>query len=126
MLIMCVSSQKYSRYLPVQEVDSLPTSPEPSNRDSNSRKSKDAKARPSAEALAHKRRSTMNSRDAAYDEAEQLRKAIEESKKERGSVDNGSRRDKRSRSESEEYVSQHNRFALRTSLLQNTTFIPVS
>lgn len=61
-------------------------------------------SRPSAEALAHKRRSTMNSRDAAYDEAEQLRRAIEESKKEGGapSVENGSRRNKRSRSDSEE------------------------
>lgn len=46
----------------------------------------------------------MNSRDAAYDEEEQLRRAIEESKAEKktgnaGSVD---RRGKRERSESEE------------------------
>lgn len=61
-------------------------------------------SRPSAEALAHKRRSTMNSRDAAYDETEQLRRAIEESKKEGGapSVGNGPRRNKRGRSDSEE------------------------
>lgn len=46
----------------------------------------------------------MNSRDAAYDETEQLRRAIEESKREGGSgrVDTGSRRNKRGRSDSEE------------------------
>ena len=46
----------------------------------------------------------MNSRDAAYDEAEQLRMAIEESKREGGapSIGTGSRRNKRSRSDSEE------------------------
>jgi hypothetical protein len=45
----------------------------------------------------------MNSRDAAYDEEEQLRRAIEESKEEtRMSHDDvGSRRTKRSRSDSE-------------------------
>ena len=42
----------------------------------------------------------MNSRDSAYDEAEQLRRAIEESKKE--SMVAGTRKGKRSRSESEE------------------------
>lgn len=47
----------------------------------------------------------MNSRDAAYDE-EQLRRAIEESKEDSKSVadDLGSRRGKRSRSDSEAYV----------------------
>ena len=66
------------------------------------RKGKDSKAtRPSADA--HKRRSTMNSRDAAYDESEQLVRAIEASKHEAvpNSESNG-RRGKRSRSESEE------------------------
>lgn len=54
--------------------------------------------------MSGKRRSTMNSRDAAYDEAEQLRRAIEESKKQGGStsVDTSIRRGKRSRSDSEE------------------------
>ena len=99
-------SQKYSRYLPVQK-DHVPaaTSPVSGTRDTLSRKAKDTRAsRPSAEALAHKRRLTMNSRDAAYDEAEQLRRAIEESKKEGGTgvVENGTRRSKRSRSDSEE------------------------
>ena len=97
-------SQKYSCYLPVLEGPSSQASPEPSPIGSVLRKGKDGKStRPSAEALAHKRRSTMNSRDAAYDEAEQLRRAIEESKREGGapSIGNGSRA-KRSRSESEE------------------------
>lgn len=45
----------------------------------------------------------MNSRDSAYDEAEQLRRAIEESKKEAGApdVEGSTRRGKRSRSDSE-------------------------
>ena len=49
----------------------------------------------------------MNSRDAAYEE-EQLRRAIEESKREGGdlSTNTGMRKSKRSRSESEECVSQ--------------------
>lgn len=49
----------------------------------------------------------MNSRDAAYEE-EQLRRAIEESKREGGtlSAHSGMRKSKRSRSESEECVSQ--------------------
>lgn len=48
----------------------------------------------------------MNSRDAAYEE-EQLRRAIEESKREGGAaiIAIGTRKGKRSRSESEEYVS---------------------
>jgi len=43
----------------------------------------------------------MNSRDAAYDEEEQLRMAIEESK-EQGIEENVDRRGKRCRSDSEE------------------------
>lgn len=48
----------------------------------------------------------MNSRDAAYDEEEQLRRAIEASKEEtiHDSTEPGSRRSKRGRSNSEEYV----------------------
>jgi len=48
----------------------------------------------------------MNSRDAAYDEEEQLRRAIEESKEDNRSVteEGVSRRGKRSRSDSEAYV----------------------
>lgn len=49
----------------------------------------------------------MNSRDAAYDEEEQLRRAIEESKEDTKSLpdDPAPRPAKRSRSESETYVS---------------------
>lgn len=49
----------------------------------------------------------MNSRDSAYDEAEQLRRAIEESKKEveTTKADLGVRKGKRSRSDSEQYDS---------------------
>lgn len=49
----------------------------------------------------------MNSRDAAYDEEEQLRRAIEESKEDTKSIpdETASRLGKRSRSESETYVS---------------------
>lgn len=48
----------------------------------------------------------MNSRDAAYDEEEQLRRAIEESKEETRAANDevASRRGKRSRSDSEAYV----------------------
>ncbi|SLM34916.1 Zinc finger, RING/FYVE/PHD-type [Lasallia pustulata] len=99
------NGQKSSLYLPVQDTVSAEASPEPPTRDRNSRRSKEAKALGlSAEAMSGKRRSTMNSRDAAYDEAEQLRRAIEESKKQGGStsVDTSIRRGKRSRSDSEE------------------------
>jgi len=51
-----------------------------------------------------KRRSTMNSR-AAYDEDEMLRRVLEESKNEgQQAQDNGSRKGKRVRDESEEWV----------------------
>ncbi|KAL2360847.1 hypothetical protein RJZ56_006294 [Blastomyces dermatitidis] len=68
----------------------------------SSRNPKDKKTRSSSGPLSTKRRSTMNSRDAAYDE-EQLRRAIEESKEDTKSItdDLGSRRGKRSRSDSE-------------------------
>ena len=49
------------------------------------------------------RRATMNSRDSAYDEAEQLRMAIEESKKDSIAKPIPTRKAKRGRSESEEY-----------------------
>ena len=46
----------------------------------------------------------MNSRDAAYDDTEEFRRILENSKKEAGapSTDNGVRRNKRGRSDSEE------------------------
>jgi hypothetical protein len=97
--------QKYSHYLPIEDEPSREATLDLSPRASVSRKAKETKAgRASAESLAQKRRSTMNSRDAAYDEAEQLRRAIEESKREGGapSLGNSSGANKRSRSESEE------------------------
>lgn len=51
----------------------------------------------------------MNSRDAAYDEEEQLRLAIEASKEASGhdtAVETGNRRSKRGRDDSEEYVNK--------------------
>ena len=97
--------QKYSRYLPVQEITSFVSSPSPAPPDTFATKPKGSRSsRANAESLAGKRRSTMNSRDAAYDEAEQLRRAIEESKKEREapSTSVSTRRGKRSRSDSEQ------------------------
>ncbi|KAJ5443266.1 Zinc finger PHD-type [Penicillium cf. griseofulvum] len=81
-------------------------SPGPSSRASSrdiSRRSKDPKSRNSESAAAHaKRRSTMNSRDAAYDEEELIRRAIEESKAEtKSNVDEtDTHLGKRSRSDS--------------------------
>lgn len=91
-----------SSYLPVAPLSSPPPSSRDSSRDNNSRRSKDSKSRQN-EASNPKRRSTMNSRDAAYDEEEQLRRAIEESKEENKSTADevATRRGKRSRSDSE-------------------------
>ncbi|KAL8724648.1 MAG: hypothetical protein Q9166_007838 [cf. Caloplaca sp. 2 TL-2023] len=72
--------------------------------DNSSRKSKEGRSsRLNADRLAGKRRSTMNSRDAAYYEAEQLRQAIEESKRESTTgAASGLRKGKRSRDESDQ------------------------
>lgn len=97
--------QQYSRYTPVcgNRI------PKPSHRKGSA--SKDAgrskrdkeTSRPSAETFS-KRRSTMNSR-AAYDEEEALKRALEESKNEgHQSTENGNRKGKRARAESEEYA----------------------
>ena len=97
--------QKFSRYLPVQEETSPPSSPPPAAQDPSSKNPKESKAsRLNAEIAAGKRRSTMNSRDSAYDEVEQLRRAIEESKKDAGatSTETSAQKRKRSRSESEQ------------------------
>lgn len=102
-----IQRQKFSRYIPVQELASLPSSPSPAPQDTLSTKPKSSRSsRTNAESLSGKRRSTMNSRDAAYDEAEQIRRAIEESKKEGDAPDTSvsTRKGKRSRSESEQYV----------------------
>ncbi|KAK6832119.1 hypothetical protein RU639_002737 [Aspergillus parasiticus] len=94
------NGQYSSQYLPV-----APPSPASSSRDSsrdNSKRTKDSKSRQN-DPSNPKRRSTMNSRDAAYDEEEQIRRAIEESKEETkpASEEIAARRGKRSRSDSE-------------------------
>lgn len=102
-----IQRQKFSRYIPVQELASLPSSPSPAPQDTLSTKPKSSRSsRTNAEGLSGKRRSTMNSRDAAYDEAEQIRRAIEESRKDGDAPGTSvsTRRGKRSRSESEQYV----------------------
>ena len=79
------------------------SSPVPATKE-NSKKPRDGrKSLANADNTSKGRRSTMNSRDAAYEE-EQLRRAIEESKREGGATGTttGRRKGKRSRSESEE------------------------
>ncbi|KAJ9269958.1 hypothetical protein DTO212C5_3928 [Paecilomyces variotii] len=94
------NGNRSSQYLPVAPVSSPPSS-RASSRDDAGR-AKEPKSRQNDNA-ATKRRSTMNSRDAAYDEEEQLRRAIEESKEETRAANDevASRRGKRSRSDSE-------------------------
>lgn len=97
--------QKYSRYLPVQEMTSLPSSPSTSLPGTFEIKPKTGRAsRANAESLVGKRRSTMNSRDAAYDEDDNFQRVIEASLKEGEApgASVGTRRGKRSRSDSEQ------------------------
>lgn len=97
------NGRKYSHYLPMQESKSSQSSPAPAAKQ-HSKKSRDGrKPLANADNTSKGRRSTMNSRDAAYEE-EQLRRAIEESKREGGApfATTGRRKGKRSRSESEE------------------------
>ncbi|KAI9664286.1 MAG: hypothetical protein M1829_005841 [Trizodia sp. TS-e1964] len=100
--------QRYSRYLPV--FDGL-VNLSRASKDRDTKPPKDRAARQTSLSHSTKRRSTMNSRDAAYDEEEQFRRAIEESKGERksGSIESRSRRGKRSRSDSEESKQQSKR-----------------
>ncbi|KFA73770.1 hypothetical protein S40288_03147 [Stachybotrys chartarum IBT 40288] len=76
-------------------------------------------SRQNSASQASKRRSTMNSRDAAYDD-EQLRRAIEASREEtvQDSIETGTRRTKRGRSDSEDNVTSVKR--QRTSSLSAT------
>ncbi|KAH8590777.1 hypothetical protein B0O99DRAFT_634094 [Bisporella sp. PMI_857] len=100
------SGQRYSHYLPLYQSISRTTSRAASFSKDGTRSPRSSKnGRPSSSAQSAKRRSTMNSRDAAYDEEEQLRRAIEASKGDKSgeSIDSGGiRRGKRGRSESEE------------------------
>ena len=101
-----MSSQKFSRYLPVNDVETTKTSRAGSHAKDGDSKARDSKSSRLTTSLQNaKRRSTMNSRDAAYDEEEQIRRAIEASKgedKNSRSIDGGTRRTKRGRSDSEE------------------------
>ncbi|GFF22410.1 putative histone deacetylase complex subunit cti6 [Aspergillus udagawae] len=96
------NGQYSSQYLPVAPIQPSPATSRDSSRD-NSRRAKDSKSRQNESIANPKRRSTMNSRDAAYDEEEQLRRAIEESKEDTQppAEDIALRRGKRSRSDSE-------------------------
>ncbi|CAL8578216.1 Histone deacetylase complex subunit [Xanthoria parietina] len=98
------TGQRYSNYLPVQDISSRQPSPSPPLQNDSPENPKESRSsRTNAERLAGKRRSTMNSRDAAYYEAEQLRQAIEESKKESTTgASSISRKGKRSRDEDDQ------------------------
>ncbi|KAI1273279.1 hypothetical protein F5Y07DRAFT_402562 [Xylaria sp. FL0933] len=103
------NGQKYSIFLPIHrpsQAASRATSA--AKEDARSPKINNSKAARAAAAAQHasKRRSTMNSRDAAYDEEEQLRRAIEASKEDTipEEPDVANRRPKRGREESEEKV----------------------
>ncbi|KAL4952240.1 hypothetical protein BDW69DRAFT_168102 [Aspergillus filifer] len=98
-----INGSHSSQYLPVVLITSSTVSSRDSSRDT-AKRVKDPKSRQSDPFPNPKRRSTMNSRDAAYDEEEQLRRAIEESKEDNRTTDGEesmSRRPKRSRSDSE-------------------------
>ncbi|KAH0538700.1 hypothetical protein FGG08_004717 [Glutinoglossum americanum] len=102
-----MNGQRFSRYVPALEASSpKPLRSTSQSKDRESKASSNNKSnRPSTGSGPTKRRSTMNSRDAAYDAEVQLRKAIEESERDgKGSenLDTFSRRGKRGRSDSEE------------------------
>lgn len=97
--------QRYSHYLPLQRQNSSRNSSRAASYSKDGTRSPRGKhARPPSSLQSAKRRSTMNSRDAAYDEEEQLRRAIEASKGEKSgeSTAGSTRRGKRGRSDSEE------------------------
>lgn len=104
---MMQNRQRYSHYLPLHQYHSRDTSRAASFSKDGTRSPRagSKNGRPSSSMQSAKRRSTMNSRDAAYDEGEALRRAIEASKGENSgeSNDGGTvRRGKRGRSDSEE------------------------
>ncbi|KAH8171761.1 PHD-finger domain-containing protein [Sarocladium implicatum] len=97
------NGQKYSKFLPLHRA-SRNTSRATSlvKEGTRSPRSGSKNARANAAAQLGKRRSTMNSRDAAYDD-EQLRRAIEASKEDNSVDEDGPiRRPKRGRSDSED------------------------
>jgi hypothetical protein len=96
--------QRYSSYLPLHRTSGATSRATSLTKDGTS---KNRKTSPnSAAKAASKRRSTMNSREAGYDEDELLRRVIEESKHD-AAPEGGeatTRRAKRGRSDSEESV----------------------
>jgi len=107
------SRQRYSHYLPLKRWSRAASRSASLNKDaprSPTREKETRNGRASSSSQTSKRRSTMNSREAGYDEAEALRRAIEASKEEVHTdlPDSGStRRAKRGRSDSEEYGSHY-------------------
>jgi len=99
--------QRYSHYLPLKRSSRAASRSVSINKDGTRSPPKEKETRngrASSASQTSKRRSTMNSREAAYDEAEALRRAIEASKEDAppDTVDGGLRRAKRVRSDSEE------------------------
>ncbi|KAL7787073.1 hypothetical protein V8C37DRAFT_390918 [Trichoderma ceciliae] len=99
------NGQKYSKYLPLSRPARTASRATSIAKDGvrSPRLGSSKSARSQSTSQISKRRSTMNSRDAAYDD-EQLRRAIEASKEEvtQDGTDNVNRRTKRGRSNSEE------------------------
>ncbi|KAI0884005.1 uncharacterized protein GGS22DRAFT_28766 [Annulohypoxylon maeteangense] len=102
------NGQKYSIFLPIHRSSRAASRAASTAKDgAQSPKGTSTKnSRSSAAAHTSKRRSTMNSRDAAYDEEEQLRRAIEASKEDAipETAEPPVRRPKRGRDDSEEKV----------------------
>jgi hypothetical protein len=101
----------YSHYLPLKRYARSTSRAASLNKDTARSPTKEKETRSgrnSSASQASKRRSTLNSREAGYDEAEALRRAIEASKEELGTEpgETVSRRPKRGRSDSQEYVSR--------------------
>jgi hypothetical protein len=102
-----VPRQRYSHYLPLKRQSRTTSRAASLNKDGPRSPPKDKESRNGrapSNTQTQKRRSTMNSRDAGYDEAEAIRRAIEASKEDAApdAVDSISRRAKRGRSLSEE------------------------
>lgn len=99
----------YSHYLPLRRHARATSRAASLNKDVARSPTKEKETRNGRAASANhssKRRSTLNSREAGYDEAEALRRAIEASKEE-AQTEQGegvNRRPKRGRSDSQEYV----------------------
>ncbi|KAI1504924.1 hypothetical protein F5X99DRAFT_331334 [Biscogniauxia marginata] len=109
------NGQKYSIFLPIHRPSRAASRATSAAKDgARSPKGNSGRnSRSSAAAHTSKRRSTMNSRDAAYDEEEQLRRAIEASKEDAiPEEQEATRRTKRGRDDSEEYASDAIMFAV--------------